>query len=1216
MASAISNPIAGDWDKRKETILNLARNHRLKDVMQIMENDGFSASRSQYETQFLKWGQRKNLKRHEWNIVLSKLNQVTSQGEKARVLISGQPVPDHKLKREMRRCSQVDGPRGRITSLQGVSIEKLGADNQWVQVLDFDPTKVPSDHRSRSSTTGISQVTDNIFGNYNFGGHSEYYDRGCSMNHSVVQSDDSYALPLTYTPVHLHFDLPEAAQTLLPQSSLAIPAAPFELSAVQSLPLQPGNWNFNLDFSDPFASEQFLYNSDNVSIFYRPMIPYSVADQLPFARFERDLPIRVIRSAKSNFASSQNGGNHANIDSVEGLVHNLAVSASAMDDKQLDIYTRKVRFIIKSLDTLLPNWDTPFATRRAMDLMTEDGILESKIYRSLLFSIANGFVGLKDLPIEGVLKLLRQHGTTRSLIWQYLGVNKSCFARSFAENLFRATIEAKDPATMRHLISLDAFDINKIVCTVHGNRYTPLERAVRLLDEDGVTLLLSSGTDVNRSMYEGGALYALVEIEHIDKIHPKESIIIAEKLLDYGIQIDPKYTLRFFESFSGHGVAFRVAIRLLDANLPAFLSQGMLYAAVDHLDRLQCAEIMPRIFDSDDRAHTHILTTIWLEQVEPALIKSAMKGYTEVVRTIMPHYKHPHRILSAAIRNGDPEVIDAVLAVNPEPNPQAHSIDLGAYHDYGDWEQRKRGGLAYTTPLAEALEARNAKLIQKSEDAGALTGLEKDDGRFQAAITAASKIGDLLYVRKLLHHQLHPKPSDMERALYYAYCNGHQEIFSVLLRAGAKVDTITEHRDVLLAATRRRDTATIMRLLDVDIGASLQSDMLITFENGDRRRVRCLEAAALWGNISILQALHTAFPRRMIPRSTFIRILKERNFELSNFLAISNMVSSESLSLALLYASEERDEELFHRLVGYGADPTTAPNLGAACARLAPDMLPFLVTQVTGDKHGAGSYFGPIALRSIIRRGAATPNAVACLLGLKIPGINIVLPWVNDEISHGLDFISVLGSAIEKCSTQDPNDISLVKQLIDAGCDVNSIVLSPYSGILVNQTALLLAIKTNNQNLVQLLIQSGADIKRPATLGIKRTPLQQAAETQNLEIVSLLLSLGVDPNEKPATQSGATALQLAAISGNINIAATLLDFGADITAKPSDVHGRWPLEGAAEHNRIDMIEYLWGLNDAVFNENQCRNAMRLAEENGHIACRDLIKDLMAQRVTV
>lgn len=157
------------------------------------------------------------------------------------------------------------------------------------------------------------------------------------------------------------------------------------------------------------------------------------------------------------------------------------------------------------------------------------------------------------------------------------------------------------------------------------------------------------------------------------------------------------------------------------------------------------------------------------------------------------------------------------------------------------------------------------------------------------------------------------------------------------------------------------------------------------------------------------------------------------------------------------------------------------------------------------------------------------------------------------------------------------------------------------------------AIETKSKDLVQLLISRGAAVNREAKLGVKRTPLQKAVEVESLELVILLLEAGADINSKPATRGGATAFQLAAITGNCTIARKLLDNGADIHALPAEINGRWPLEGAAENGRIEMIGFLWKINNAGFDPKQSQRAMELAEGNGYLACRDAIAELSQAR---
>ena len=146
-----------------------------------------------------------------------------------------------------------------------------------------------------------------------------------------------------------------------------------------------------------------------------------------------------------------------------------------------------------------------------------------------------------------------------------------------------------------------------------------------------------------------------------------------------------------------------------------------------------------------------------------------------------------------------------------------------------------------------------------------------------------------------------------------------------------------------------------------------------------------------------------------------------------------------------------------------------------------------------------------------------------------------------------------------------------------------------------------------------LLVDFGANIHQPARLCLKRTPLQQACEVGSVDIVRYLLDLGANVNEEPAMRGGGTSLQLCAIKGYVGIAVDLLKRRANVHAPPSMTDGRTPLQGAAENGRLEMIAVLWdaaGTNK--YKSDDCERAMQRAESNGHIACRDLIQELMKE----
>jgi len=161
------------------------------------------------------------------------------------------------------------------------------------------------------------------------------------------------------------------------------------------------------------------------------------------------------------------------------------------------------------------------------------------------------------------------------------------------------------------------------------------------------------------------------------------------------------------------------------------------------------------------------------------------------------------------------------------------------------------------------------------------------------------------------------------------------------------------------------------------------------------------------------------------------------------------------------------------------------------------------------------------------------------------------------------------------------------------------------------RTPIQLAADFQRVDYVNVLLERGADINKAPAYRFGRTALQAAASKGNMELVQLLLAKGAHVNAKPAIEGGVTALQGAAISGNITVAKLLLDTGAEVNARPSFSKGRYAIEGAAEHGRLDMVQLLLnaGAEGNVYRGTGFKQAIKLAENNGHFAIANLLKDV-------
>ena len=177
-------------------------------------------------------------------------------------------------------------------------------------------------------------------------------------------------------------------------------------------------------------------------------------------------------------------------------------------------------------------------------------------------------------------------------------------------------------------------------------------------------------------------------------------------------------------------------------------------------------------------------------------------------------------------------------------------------------------------------------------------------------------------------------------------------------------------------------------------------------------------------------------------------------------------------------------------------------------------------------------------------------------------------------------------------------------------------------GALIHWTAeqkghlLQLGVSEGYCNLIQGILDAGADVNTPAANYFGRTALQKAAQNGLTDIVALLLSYGADVNAPAGYCRGTTALQGAALSGNLQITLMLLKAGADINAAPAIEEGRTALQAAAEHGRLDIVSLLLeNDHDTEGMERRCNSASLYAEREGHNVIARILREHKAGQGT-
>ena len=148
------------------------------------------------------------------------------------------------------------------------------------------------------------------------------------------------------------------------------------------------------------------------------------------------------------------------------------------------------------------------------------------------------------------------------------------------------------------------------------------------------------------------------------------------------------------------------------------------------------------------------------------------------------------------------------------------------------------------------------------------------------------------------------------------------------------------------------------------------------------------------------------------------------------------------------------------------------------------------------------------------------------------------------------------------------NNIAIAELLIEKGADIEA---RNVDGI----NALVYASTYNNEEMVKFLLEKGADANTVCEIenehiDISPTPLMNAAYRGNTNIINMLLENGADINY--TTDYGMTALMYAASFNQFEAAKVLLENNADTSV--TDEYGRTALDLAKSEDYKDIVELL------------------------------------------
>ena len=807
------------------------------------------------------------------------------------------------------------------------------------------------------------------------------------------------------------------------------------------------------------------------------------------------------------------------------------------------------------------------------------------IRRQILFSLANNCAGLEDADMEKVLGFLQK--TASQELIQLLRSDPRYSTRAIAQTIFKGAIELGDASLIDLLLNEKSLGIhvNRLWCRIEGNRYTPIQRASWLRHKEVIKVLLEHNSDVNRACHSPqwfeGALDCAIGTSMVVTGYTRVDAQIFRMLLNAGGNVSRDTLDSLIKFRDSEYVGILMSANALK-NVAKWGEWGTFCDAILFLDDQTAMATIHVMLDIG--ADLNFRNGRWRKgsfHADTVIDAAAQRGNAEMVELLLKSGASLTRdTLTFAVSSGNHHLMRMLLE---------RRVDVNS-----DDTHCKRFG-KITTPLAEAIRLQNPETIGLLQQYN--TFRLDDDAQFLAAILAASEVGNITFIERLIQLGGQARAKGMGYSLAIAIREGQDEAVTMLIDAGADLNATIRNIGPLLIEAIGRHNAGLVHLL-LEAGALL--------DDGVHSSRETLCRAVQWGDHSIVKSLILAGADLNISNdedTPLTLAVKRKDQELAQLLLDAGAdVNQRVFGLnALEHALHDGDIIMACYLLDWGADHRDARGLSKAMVE-SSEFLQLLLQKHRMRFPVFPVKFGCNALREVIESG--DENAIRMMLERGLDANSLT------RLSESDHACSPFGCAITNST------VDVIELFLQKGCNPNSIVFvaSHYQDAGYRSTGFLVAIGTRNVSKVKLLRRYGADVNFPAHTRVKRTPLQEAAATGSTDIVELLIRLGAEVNAPAARRDGGTALQFAAIGGYIPIACLLLDLEADVNAPASTVNGRMALEGAAEHGRLDMLQLLLnaGAGNGGRDQGQFTRAIDLARDQDFDHIADFLENYLRQ----
>ena len=598
-------------------------------------------------------------------------------------------------------------------------------------------------------------------------------------------------------------------------------------------------------------------------------------------------------------------------------------------------------------------------------------------------------------------------------------------------------------------------------------------------------------------------------------------------------------------------------------------------------------EIVQILLDEGATLHLNLI----LERGSNALIVAAQGGHLACVEALLAASADPNAqtkddgftALMWAAKNGHVEIVQALL---PKMSPDAINNAENKYGSIALIFAAQGGHIACVNALLAANADTNAQ-----------------DTRGNTALIVAAQGGHIACVNALLAANADTNAQDTRdnTALIFAANNGHVACVEALLAASAHPDLKNEHAiTALMYAAQNGDTDIVQAVVDAGADPNVQN------KQGSTALMKAADQLSLHD-----AGQQTSLAQRAQMDRNVIRVLLTAgaNFELKDTAGYTAGNFGPGFS-KYLYDADILDDagalifaDLYYCRAWLdkprGALETYMQRLNRKC--------PKNVDAILGAQFDVEGQVGTLLVLAASKNTSFSPVQIAYLISQSASMKDMIFPEGHRvREAHAKNYARALGFLIMHHGSQlgtlpnKINHLANVKALLQK-MTPNAINAPGTLG----KTALILAARNGHVEIVQALVDAGADIDLQSKSG--STALMFAASKGHTDVVKALLGADADLNAKNNNKN--TALMVAAQNGHVGCVQVLLAAKAHSDLK--NEHDQTALMVAAQNGHVGIVQILLnaGAEPNVQNK-QGNTALMVAAQTGHT---DVVKALLAAK---